>query len=81
MNQNIYTSIYLSIYIYLSISIYLSIYLFRGSPNICERMMEGVLGRHGIKDQRARMRESMTRVNPSIQLNCHVARSRLGTSF
>ena len=41
--------------------------IFRDSPNMGERMMTGALRSHGIKVQRVRMRQSMTRVNPSRQ--------------
>ena len=43
--------------------------IFRDSTNICERKMAGALGRHEIKVQRARMRKSMTCVNPSSHLS------------
>ena len=41
--------------------------IYRDSPNMGERMMTGALRSHGIKVQRVRMRQSMTRVNPSRQ--------------
>ena len=41
--------------------------IYRDSPNMGERMMTGALRSRGIKVQRVRMRQSMTRVNPSRQ--------------
>ena len=43
--------------------------IYRDSPNMGEKMMTGALRSHGIKVQRVRMRQSMTRVNPSRQLH------------
>ena len=39
--------------------------IFSDSPNMSERMMTGTLRSRGIKVQRVRMRQWMTRVNPS----------------
>ena len=41
--------------------------IFKDSPNMSERMMTGESRRCGIKVQRVRIRQSMTRVNPSRQ--------------